>query len=121
MTQTILVVDDEPDILEVVGSFLCDQGYRVLQADGIEAALAMLRTAMPPVALVVSDVRMPQNGHALVPECQRLYPDMPVILMTGYDLNLAQFVLWPILRKPFRLRALLAAVTTALGESVTAD
>lgn len=108
---TILVVDDAPDIVAVVAEYLTEAGYRVLTAPGIEAALTVLRTK--PVDLMVSDVRMPGNGHLLVPECERLYPAMPVILMTGYaDVQDLQTHL--ILRKPFRMNALLAAIAARL-------
>lgn len=108
---TVLVVDDAPDILTVIAEYLTEAGYDVLTAPGIEAALTVLRTK--PIDLMLSDVRMPANGHLLVPECERLYPAMPVILMTGYA-DVAELQTHLILRKPFRMNALVAAIAARL-------
>lgn len=109
---TVLVVDDAPDILTVIAEYLTEAGYDVLTAPGIEAALTVLRTCQP-IHLMLSDIKMPGNGHQLVPEVERLYPAMPVILMTGYA-DVAELQTHLILRKPFRMNALVAAIAARL-------
>ena len=75
MEAKILVVDDEPEIREVLVRFLSAPGYVVMAAaDGPEAlALALVDISMPGV-----------SGLELLAELKRLSPGMPVVLMTAY-------------------------------------
>ncbi|NIV30416.1 MAG: response regulator, partial [Anaerolineae bacterium] len=83
---TILVVEDEEAILEIITFFLQDEGYQVLQALNGEAALSLLESARPD--LIISDIRMPGiDGFALCEEV-RANPDfgqLPFIFLTGRD------------------------------------
>ncbi len=84
MTETILIVDDETDNRELLEAILSEDGYRVVQADGGAAALAMA-TAEPP-DLILLDLMMPgMNGFEV---CRRLREDprtaaVPVIAVTA--------------------------------------
>lgn len=78
----VLVVDDEPDLLEIVADRLAGEGYRVLTArDGLEA-LERVRAARP--ACIILDLKMPRLGglDALV-ELRREAPEAHVIVLTG--------------------------------------
>ncbi|MGQ7958327.1 HD domain-containing phosphohydrolase [Pseudomonas sp. SP16.1] len=80
---TLLLVDDEENILNSLRRLLRNQGYEILTASGGEQALAMLEEC--PVDLVISDARMPgMDGATLLAEVQRRWPDCMRILLTGY-------------------------------------
>ncbi|CAL95386.1 sigma 54-interacting transcriptional regulator [Azoarcus olearius] len=79
----LLVVDDDPDLLRLLAMRLQANGYRVSPVGTAEAALA--RLAVERVDLVLSDVRLPdRDGLALFEEVRRLYPALPVILLTAH-------------------------------------
>ena len=80
---TLLLVDDEENILSSLRRLLRNQGYEIFTATGGEQALAMLEER--PVDLVISDARMPgMDGATLLAEVQRRWPDCMRILLTGY-------------------------------------
>jgi len=80
--QTLLLVDDDPFMLEVLADMVEDQGWRVRMASSGAQALAMLRHE--PVAVIVSDHFMPgMSGAELLAEAQRLYPPTVRILLSG--------------------------------------
>jgi DNA-binding response OmpR family regulator len=86
MASKILVVDDDPDILEAVTLILESQGYEVVTArDGIEG-LANLRAEQPD--LMILDLMMPKmDGFAVCKELQdprwSKYKDMPILILTS--------------------------------------
>ncbi len=79
----IVVVDDEPDILEVISIVLQDQGYQVTTAvNGLEG-LELCRNARPKI--VITDVRMPKmDGLALLSSLKKEFDDIEVIVMTAF-------------------------------------
>ena len=80
--QTLLLVDDDPFMLEVLADMVEDQGWRVRTASSGAQALAMLRHE--PVAVIVSDHFMPgMSGAELLAEAQQLYPPTVRILLSG--------------------------------------
>ncbi|NIV36498.1 MAG: response regulator [Anaerolineae bacterium] len=120
---TILVVEDEQAILEIITFFLEDEGYQVLQALNGEAALSLLEEARPD--LIISDIRMPgMDGFAFCEEV-RANPDfgqLPFIFLTGRDeradvrrgmgLGADDY-----LTKPFEPEELLSAVQVRLARA----
>ncbi|MFH1686194.1 MAG: response regulator [bacterium] len=81
--RTVLVVDDEAAIRGLVSEFLHLQRFRAIQASSGEMALEILEKE--PVHLVVSDIIMPgMTGSQLLVEIKERYPNIPVILITGY-------------------------------------
>ncbi len=89
MDRTILLVDDEEDIRDVLEIYLSDYGYRVLTAaDGAEA-LKAFEAERP--GLVLSDIKMPgMDGIELLQKIKSINPDAEVIMITGHgDMNLA--------------------------------
>ena len=112
-TATVLVVDDEPAIREIVATLLEDEGYLVRHAkDGLEALAAIDDDS---IDLVVSDVVMPRlDGASLVRKLRRRGHLIPVVLMSAVyadvDLPGVRFV-----PKPFEIDRLLGTVASALG------
>ncbi len=79
----ILAVDDEEDILDVVGDLLEADGHRCLRARSGQEALAMLEHTEP--ALVLTDLQMsPGDGFEVLEETRKRYPAVPVVIMTGH-------------------------------------
>jgi CheY-like chemotaxis protein len=82
----ILLVDDEPAILEIFSMLLREAGYRVDTAEHAVAAMCAVVRARPD--LVLADIRMPiVDGKGLVAELKssRDTKDVPVVAITGYD------------------------------------
>jgi two-component system, cell cycle sensor histidine kinase and response regulator CckA len=110
----ILVVDDEPIVLQLVSKVLETAGYRVLAAPGPQQALEIVKTQAQ-LDLVMTDVVMPEMcGPRLVSEIKALAPRTPVMLISGCVPNgdLPKGV--PFVGKPFSPRGLLAAVEKVL-------
>ena len=86
MIGTVLLVEDNTDVAEVGAGYLRQLGYRVRNVANAQAALASLRMDAD-VDLVFSDILMPggMNGVGLVREIAERYPDLPVLLTTGYS------------------------------------
>ena len=81
---TVLVVEDDPSLREILGKTLSMDDFDVLLADSGKQALQILQNNND-IAVLLTDVQMkPMDGHALLKECKALYPDLPVILMTAY-------------------------------------
>ena len=79
----ILLVDDEENYRELIAKVLTKAGYEVLQAADGMGALSLLERSN--VDLVISDILMPVlNGYALVARLREKWPNMPVILTTGF-------------------------------------
>jgi PAS domain S-box-containing protein len=104
----VLVVDDSVDVAEVTSTFFEHLGYETVYGDSAEAALRLLAEGAN-IDLVFSDIVMPgtMDGVGLAREIQSLYPNLPVILTTGYsDAAQAAPPNLRILRKPFDTGAL---------------
>lgn len=81
--RSILVVDDELLIRDLLYDFFHQQGWDIAIAENGEKALEILRSKK--VDLVLTDLRMPDmDGLSLTSEVRKSYPDLPVIIMTGY-------------------------------------
>ena len=83
--ETILVVEDQPDVADYAETVLTEFGYSVLRAGNADEALALL-DGTPHVDLLFSDLIMPGgvNGVMLAREVRRRRPRMRVLLTTGY-------------------------------------
>jgi PAS domain S-box-containing protein len=119
---TILVVEDNPAVADVTMALLTQLGYQVVRAETAAEALARLPDAAPD--LVFSDIVMPgtMDGLALAREIRVRHPDVPVLLTSGYsDLPPETKIEFRILRKPFELAALEAAVREAIRRRRESD
>jgi CheY-like chemotaxis protein len=78
----LLVVDDEPVILQTMTAILENEGFAVLTAEDGFAALNILRGASPD--LIITDLRMPNmSGFELLSVVRRRYPHIPIIVISG--------------------------------------
>ncbi|HPA99678.1 MAG TPA: response regulator [Candidatus Marinimicrobia bacterium] len=78
----ILIVDDEQNVCEFLGEFLQDKGYLVIKARSGSKALRYLEKNNPD--LVLLDILMPgMSGLEVLKRIRKLYPDLPVIILTG--------------------------------------
>lgn len=79
----ILMIDDEPDILEIMSKRLEKRGYHVLTSQSCSGALDILRKSS--VDVIILDVMLPhKNGIQCLGEIKRDYPHVAVILLTGH-------------------------------------
>lgn len=114
MKCTVLIVDDEIDILEVMSELLRYQGFRVLTACCVRDACAMLERES--VDLVLSDVIMPEApGTALrrYMQSDRRYQDIPIVFMTAFA-PVSEPLTGPVLGKPFDCDDLLSVMDKVL-------
>ena len=120
---TVLVVEDNTEVAEITASLVEQLGYQTLRAENAADALNRLRRG-DKINLVLSDVVMPgaMNGIALAHEIANHYPQIPVVLTSGYSdvVHTAQ-ARFTILRKPFQLSALDKAIREALERGATRE
>ncbi|WP_417500819.1 sigma-54-dependent transcriptional regulator [Marinobacter sp.] len=115
----ILIVEDDRDLREALVTTLELAKFRVSEASNAHEAL--VRLAESPVDMVVSDVNMPGlSGHELLGEVQRLYPGLPMMLITAYGqishaVSAMQSGAVDYLVKPFEPKVLVDAVTKVVG------
>jgi signal transduction histidine kinase/CheY-like chemotaxis protein len=118
--ETLLVVEDEEAVRQGTVAMLTELGYRVLEAEGGEAALELL-AENPGIALMITDVVMPgMNGLQLAEEASRRHPGLRVLYATGYTRELVIQRGMPdagrhLISKPYTIEALAAKVSEALG------
>jgi PAS domain S-box-containing protein len=83
--ETILVVEDEEPVRNLMRETLADAGYKVFEASDGEEALAMLTRSNDPIHLMLTDVVMPKmGGRILAARVASLRPEMKILFMTGY-------------------------------------
>ncbi|MGA8610711.1 MAG: PAS domain S-box protein [Xanthobacteraceae bacterium] len=116
--QTVLVVEDNPDVRNVAVSLLEQLGYRTIAVESSAAALDVL-SSRHDVSLVFSDVVLPGHidGLALGREIAERYPHVPVVLTTGYAKVFEAEPEFPVLRKPYQLPVLGRIIRDALNSS----
>src|SRR5271154_3325881 len=82
----ILVVDDEPLILDTITPFLERCGHDVVARTSVEAATTIIDTSDGAIDLVISDVCLPgRDGTQLLHQVREQYPDIDIVLMTAYS------------------------------------
>jgi len=117
--ETILVVDDSPETLELTRRFLGSEGYRVFTVGGVPEAIRLL--GEQPVDLVITDLKMPKaSGLDLIRHVRENLKDTEVIMITGYAtiegaVAAVKLGAEEYLAKPFTREELVAAVERSLG------
>jgi DNA-binding NtrC family response regulator len=114
--KTILVVDDDPDILKLLKQILQDDGYTVIAANNPFRGLQFAELFREKIDLLLTDVVMPDmDGFALSKNVKMIIPDIKVLFISGYTAeiigkrnNLIEG--FNFIRKPFSCDALCSAV-----------
>ncbi len=118
--KSVLIVDDEPDLLELLAAILADAGYRAETAVNGELAIALARDAVPDAILL--DYMLPGVDGAGVLAALRREPPLasiPVVVMSSLDPQLVARACTgyqAFLRKPFRIEDMLDAVRRVAGD-----
>ena len=121
---TILAVDDDNMILNLLDEVLRAAGYRVLTADGGWKAVETYEALGEPVQLLLTDVIMPDlTGPVLAERLRSQQPDLQVLFISGFhDADLVQRFAsnkgFSLLPKPFTVDGLLREVKHSLGQPV---
>lgn len=116
MVLTVLIVDDEPDLRNVLMDVLRDEGHRAFGAEDGGHALELVADRRPDV--VLSDVAMPRlDGVALAAALARCIPPIPVVLMSA--VHTGRVGQLPFLSKPFDLDVMLATIESVARRMVT--
>ncbi len=121
---SILVVDDEQIVLNLVEDTLTDEGYAVTTTSSPKEAIDL--ASQQPFDFILTDIRMPEmNGIDLVREIHRIAPTIGVIFMTGYaNLDTAKQAIkegaYDYIMKPFELSEIRQAITRAVQQKQTA-
>lgn len=112
--RTVMVVDDDPLVLESVGAMLEDMGHAVVPVGSGAEALDLL-PSKPDADLVLTDQAMPgMTGLQLAAAVGRVRPDLPVLLMTGFAEHAeVKSSGLPLIAKPFQQDALASAIRMA--------
>ncbi len=119
-TETILLVEDDPQLRQLSSSVLAHCGYKMLVAGSPEEGLAICKANHSDIHLLVTDVVMPRmNGRQLADQVTQIAPKIKVLYISGYTNNAIVHYgvldpgLW-FLPKPFTLSALMAKVREVL-------
>jgi PAS domain S-box-containing protein len=120
--ETVLLVEDEPAILQMTKTMLQRIGYNVLAASTPGEAMRLAKENTGDIRLLITDVVMPEmNGRDLAAEILSLYPNLKSLFMSGYTSNVIahQGVLdvgVKFIQKPFSMKDLAAKVRAALRD-----
>ncbi|KEY57054.1 two-component system response regulator GlrR [Serratia sp. DD3] len=115
----LLLVDDDPSLLKLLGMRLTSEGFQVTTAESGQEALRLL--SRQSIDLVISDLRMDEmDGMALFTEIQKYQPGMPVIILTAHGsipdaVAATQQGVFSFLTKPVDREALYKAIDEALS------
>ena len=117
--ETVLIVDDNKEVREVMAVIVNSLGYDVLTAGDAAGALDLIRSHCS-IDLLVSDIVMSGgvNGFELARQARVLRPVLPVLLMSGYPAGSVERCNFPILHKPYRREQLAMHIRAALDEQV---
>jgi CheY-like chemotaxis protein len=117
----VLVVEDDPDVLNVVLAQLEDLGYATLAAVNGPEALQILQTPEQPVDVLLTDIVMPggMTGVELVRAARTVRPGLPAVLTSGYIAgNMTDPAAGlPVLSKPYQQEELARVIAQALARS----
>lgn len=113
----VLVVEDQPDLRELLRLLLEEEGLEVQEAAGVAAALQIIEGEGRRPDLVITDLVMPGlSGHELVRRMRARWPEIPVLVISGYSDEEAPAGV-RLLRKPFSADQLTKMVGRILQEN----
>jgi CheY-like chemotaxis protein len=115
---TILVVEDDAIVRMLIVDVLEELEFKVLEADGSEAALKLIEDSGQTIDLLMTDVGLPvMDGKELAARARELRPALPILFASGYAESIEVPVGMSVIGKPFsidqlrdKVRSILAAV-----------
>jgi two-component system nitrogen regulation response regulator NtrX len=119
MAETVLIVDDEPSIVQSLNGILSDEGFEVLSADGGRKALEIIRETIPDIVLL--DIWMPDlDGIETLKGIRELYPSLQVIMISGHGtietaVKATKLGAYDFIEKPLSLEKVLLTIQNALN------
>ncbi|MDY6832008.1 MAG: sigma-54 dependent transcriptional regulator [Thermodesulfobacteriota bacterium] len=119
MFPSVLIVDDEPSILQSLGGLLSDEGFEVLTASNGYEALKLIETASPDIVLL--DIWMPGiDGIETLKEIKAASPHIPVVIITGHGtietaVNATKIGAFDFIEKPLSIDKVIVAIHNALN------
>ena len=114
--RTVLLVEDEPDLRELMAEDLTDAGFDVVGADIGEAAIAIIDSGRP-IDVLFTDIRLPGalDGWQIAQHARKVHPDIHVIYASGYSGELSPQVPNSVyIRKPYLPSAIIAEIRRRL-------
>ncbi|MFC1541437.1 response regulator [Candidatus Latescibacterota bacterium] len=117
---TILVIDDDRDVLEVVRSMLETAGINVCTFSSGHKGLRFLKNNIEKVDIILLDVTMPNmSGEEVFRKIRKIHRDIPVILSSGYgkfDIkqHFTEFCESDFIRKPYQLKTIIRKINSKL-------
>ncbi|RQO61239.1 histidine kinase [Variovorax sp. KBW07] len=118
----VMLVEDDAEVLKVVDTFLSTLGCEVIAAATAEQALSTLDAGVAPIDLLLSDIALGagMRGTQLATEVQRRFPQLAVLLMSGFSSELLDAdrevpQSWELLRKPYTRSELAQAMAKVLA------
>jgi len=118
--ELVLIVEDNRDVREVTTSLLEQLGYRTTAVENAREALELLELQWS-VSLVLTDVVIPgdYDGLILAREIRARFPEVPIVLATGFAKLFDSAPEFPVLRKPYQIGDLARAIREALEVNKT--
>lgn len=119
--ESVLVVDDEPEVLALARDMLEAQGFAVLTAGGPEEALRLAEAHPDPIHVLLTDVVMPGlNGRELADRLRAIRPETKVVYMSGHSSEVVgdygvRVPADSFVAKPFTMERLVGKVREKLG------
>ena len=112
---TILVVEDDAIVRMLIVDVLEELEFKVLEADGSEQALVMLKDANQHIDLMMTDVGLPvMDGRELATLARTLRPNLPILFASGYAESIEVPVGMHVIGKPFTIDQLRDKVRSML-------
>lgn len=123
-SETVLVIEDEESLLEIVSAILTSSGYEVISAQDGEEGLSEFRKNRKRIAAVISDLGLPGlGGEEVVEGIRKIDPGMNMIIASGYispdaKERLERLGVKSFVQKPYSLREVLETIRKAIDERV---
>jgi len=123
-TRTVLVVDDEPMVEEVIEAFAERQGCNHMSFNDPVEALQFFKGNHTSIDLAVIDLTLPgMNGLEFIDEMHRLSPELPAVLMTGQrpfpEEDITRHHIKEVLHKPITKQEFVEAISRIIGSCST--
>ena len=120
---TVLLVEEEQNVRALLGKYLAEQGYAILEARTSDEALAECRSRKAPVHLMICDLMMSEmNGVELARQARSFHPGLRTLYLAAHSESSMMIRGIPLtdisfLPKPFKLKELISSVNELLGRS----